>query len=360
MPPAVVPCHPASPRTRRLPVAAITAADGDSRRIVAQAEAPDAAERVVEKRRAIAGGAGGADRRVQCMPSARCTARARRCRTTPTSCSGARIASRQIEPHRARVAHGRVDDVGAGDDVERGRCPRDAVGRRRQAGSRAVAGHVPHLEQAVARIEEHAVAEHHRGRIGGVVRSRSRRHLPRPSRAAAPDWTGDRWRDETRCRVVSSIRKSSTNNCRPTSMGITAGGDARYGGSTGCSVDDTSAAAAMASQHDAVVEDLREEAATPRWATAAPWRRPPHRRETSFGKHRTSMAHTSSVADPTQARAALACRGHTRWLLLSMRGSCRRTLPASRRLCAITVSTVGRSRLPSTPFISRSALMQCP
>ena len=26
------------------------------------------------------------------------------------------------------------------------------------------------------------------------------------------------------------MRKSSTNNCRPTSIGITAGGDTRYGG----------------------------------------------------------------------------------------------------------------------------------
>ena len=41
--------------------------------------------------------------------------------------------------------------------------------------------------------------------------------------------------ERARRATVSSIRKSSTNSCRPTSIGMTAGGSTRYGGVTGSS-----------------------------------------------------------------------------------------------------------------------------
>src|SRR5438876_1742979 len=40
-----------------------------------------------------------------------------------------------------------------------------------------------------------------------------------------------RW--NVRRSVVCSIKKSSTKSCRPRSIGITGGGDLRYGGNTG-------------------------------------------------------------------------------------------------------------------------------
>ncbi len=56
----------------------------------------------------------------------------------------------------------RVDDVGAADDVEGRPLPAHAVARQREGAVLLVAAHVPHLEQAIGRIEEDAVAEHHR------------------------------------------------------------------------------------------------------------------------------------------------------------------------------------------------------
>jgi len=53
------------------------------------------------------------------------------------------------------------------------------------------------------------------------------------STSRAADGSG-RW--NARWRVVSWMRKSSTNNCRPTSIGITSGGRWRYGADGGSRV----------------------------------------------------------------------------------------------------------------------------
>ena len=71
-----------------------------------------------------------------------------------------------IEPDGVRIARLGMHDVRALDDVEDGAIPANAVAGRGEAGVHAVAAHVPHLEEAILRVEEDAVAEDHRGRIG--------------------------------------------------------------------------------------------------------------------------------------------------------------------------------------------------
>jgi hypothetical protein len=62
-------------------------------------------------------------------------------------------------------------DVRAGDDVERRLAPVDAILGEGVAGILRIPTHVPHLEEAVLRVVEDAVAEHHRGRIRSRVRA---------------------------------------------------------------------------------------------------------------------------------------------------------------------------------------------
>ena len=62
------------------------------------------------------------------------------------------------------------DDVGVADNVQRGLVPGDAVARCGVTGVLRVAAHVPHLENPIARVIEHAVAEGHCGGIRSRLR----------------------------------------------------------------------------------------------------------------------------------------------------------------------------------------------
>src|SRR5688572_6541827 len=116
----------------RLPIAAVTTVGVRSRRDVAQAETPNVAEWVVKERRPIVneGGLAGAapmnavgrDGHLE-----RIVVKRRHLVATP------RILLEQIEPHRAGVAEGGIDDIGAGHDVKPGAHPVHTVSRGGEA-----------------------------------------------------------------------------------------------------------------------------------------------------------------------------------------------------------------------------------
>ena len=133
----------------------------------AQAEDPDAAKRIPEKRAAVARRPRGPGR-----PPVNAVARQPELQRAgvviePRHLEPLRRRGRlQVEPDRVRVPALGRHDVAAGDDVERGAFPRQAIARDGQRGVLLVAAHVPHLEQPVRGIEKHAVAVDHRRRAG--------------------------------------------------------------------------------------------------------------------------------------------------------------------------------------------------
>jgi len=96
----------------------------------------------------------------------------------------------EIDPRRRRIAVAADDDVRALGDVEHRPLPADAVGRRRVARVLDVAAHVPHLEDAVFRVVEDAVAERHRRRVHVRLRPIGVRISPLPRRRRREYRTG--------------------------------------------------------------------------------------------------------------------------------------------------------------------------
>ena len=160
------------PRRAELGALVIPANAIQLRVVVTQAEAPTIAKRIEEAGAAIAGRP-----RITAIGPANAIGRRRQVQRRvalhrrPRHLESRRgISFVEIEPHRAGVAAMFADDVGAGDDVCGAARPRDAVRRCGEGGVLLVAGHVPHLEDAIGGIEEHAVAEDHRGGTGRGLR----------------------------------------------------------------------------------------------------------------------------------------------------------------------------------------------
>ncbi len=144
-------------------------ADAPQCALAAKAVDPAAPERIVEKRRAIA-----RDARAAHFPPVHAVGRCQQLHIVIVP-AGHLVASRsigvvEVEPDRRGVAPSMRDDVGVADDVQLGLVPDAAVVRCGVAGVLQVAAHVPHLEELLARIVEHAVAEGHCSRIRSRLR----------------------------------------------------------------------------------------------------------------------------------------------------------------------------------------------
>ena len=106
-----------------------------------------------------------------------------------------RILLLEVEPDGRGIAPAGLDDVRAGLDIERGLRPADPVLRRRVAGGPARPAHVPHLEEALPRIEPNAIGEDHREGVPPRI------ELP------GPLWLEDGARGMVRGEVVHAVER---------------------------------------------------------------------------------------------------------------------------------------------------------